>query len=66
MLGQVRVFKEQAVVVHACHGHRYWPSRVPLSGQKKSGKGVRGIRLYWQIQGSRAVRPESVAVGICE
>ena len=23
---------EQAVVVHACHGHRYQPSLVPLSG----------------------------------
>ena len=30
--GQVR--SEQAVVAHACHGHRYRPSLVPLSGTR--------------------------------
>ena len=29
-----------SVVVHACHGHRYWPLSVPLSGTgKKRGGG---------------------------
>ena len=26
---------EQAVIAHACHGHRYRPSPVPLSGTGK-------------------------------
>ena len=47
--GQVRVFKvhsDQAVVAHACHGHRYRPSTVPLTGKgkKKGGGGVRGYK----------------------
>ena len=29
-------------MAHACLGHRYWPSRVPLSGTGKKGEGVRG------------------------
>ena len=36
------MFREQAFVVHACHGHRYWPSRVPLSGQKQKWGGSKG------------------------
>ena len=27
----LRAHSEQAVVVHACHGHRYQPLPVPLS-----------------------------------
>ena len=43
----------QAAVALACHGNRYWPSPVPLSGtgEKKSGGGGGG-RLYWRVQGS--------------
>ena len=50
------------MVVHACHGHRYRPSSVPLSGtgKKKKGEGVSGTCGY---KGVRAVRPESVAGG---
>ena len=46
--GQVRsvcltAHSEQAVVAHACHGHRYGPSLVPLSGTgKKRGSKGRG------------------------
>ena len=43
--GQVRVFNEQAVVAHACHGHRYRPSPVHLSGtgiKKRGGGGSKG------------------------
>ena len=68
----VRVFKrahsEQAVVAHACHGHKYRPSPVPLSGTgKKRGEGVRGgggacTGGYKRVQ---AVRPGSVAGGGC-
>ena len=48
--------------MHACHGHRYRPSPVPLSGTgKKRGEGVRGDCLHWQYKGVGAVRPESVA-----
>ena len=36
---QVRVFnvhiQSKLVVAHACHGHRYRPSSVPLSGTGK-------------------------------
>ena len=39
---------EQDVVVHACHGHKYQPSPVPLSGTGR-------------YKGVRAVQPESVA-----
>ena len=44
---QVRVFyhahSEQAVIAHACHGHRYRPSLVPLSvPKKKGGVGTKG------------------------
>ena len=51
-------------MVHACHGHRYRPSQVPLSRteQKKEGGGsnggppaLAGTREYEQSQ------PESVA-----
>ena len=54
--GQVSVLRahsEQTVVAHACHGYRYWPSRVSLSGTgKKKGEGVRGDCLHWWVQGS--------------
>ena len=59
--GQVRsgqsvlcAHSEQTVVAHACHGYRYWPSRVSLSGRggKKGGEGVRGDCLHWWVQGS--------------
>ena len=44
--GQVSVLcahSEQTVVAHACHGYRYWPSLVPLSGTgKKKGAGSKG------------------------
>ena len=54
-LGQVRSGQSvsrahSAVVAHACHGHRYRPSPVPLSG----AGGYNGVR---------AVRLESVAGG---
>ena len=36
-----QVRSEQAVVAHACHGHRYRPLPVPLSGTgQKRGEGV--------------------------
>ena len=52
--GQVvyRAHSEQAVVAHACHGHRYRPSPAPLSGTEKRGEGVSGDRLHWRVQGS--------------
>ena len=36
---------EQAVVAHACHGHRYQSSPVPLSGteRKKKRGGGEGV-----------------------
>ena len=38
-----RAHSEQAVVAHACHGHRYRPSPVLLSGAgDKRREGVRG------------------------
>ena len=38
-----RAHSEQAVVAHACHGHRYRPSPNPLSGTgKEMAEGVRG------------------------
>ena len=33
--GHVRLFNvhiQSTVVAHACYGHRYWPSPVPLTG----------------------------------
>ena len=34
---------EEAVVAHACHGHRYRPSSVSLSGTgKKKSEGILG------------------------
>ena len=57
----LRAHSEQTVVAHACHGYRYWPSRVSLSGTgKKKGEGVRGDRLHWWVQGST-----SSPTGIC-
>ena len=35
----VVVRSEQAVVAHACHGHRYRPSPFPLSGTGGGGGG---------------------------
>ena len=45
-IGQVRsecitAYSEQAVVVHACHGHRYWHLPVPLSGT-----GITQVQIY--------------------
>ena len=63
----LRAHSEQTVVAHACHGYRYWPSRVSVSGRggKKGGEGVRGDRLHWWVQGSTSsptgIQPESVA-----
>ena len=37
----VHIHSEQAVVAHACHGHMYRPSLVPLSRTGKKGEGVR-------------------------
>ena len=34
--------QKTAVVAHACHGHRYRPSPIPLSGTEKKGEGVMG------------------------
>ena len=34
-----------------CHGHKYRPSPVPLSGTGKKGGGSKGDRLYWRVQG---------------
>ena len=58
---------EQAVVAHACHGHRYWPSLVPLSGTvKKKGRMEWGRTActgrYKRVQ---VVRPWSVAYRGC-
>ena len=69
--GQVRsvcltcTFRAQAVVAQACHGHRYQPLSVPLSGTgKKEGGGSKGgTTCTGGYKGVRAVRPESVAVG---
>ena len=49
-----RAHSEQAVVAHACHGHMYRLSPVPLSGtgKKRGGDGVSGDYLHWQVQGS--------------
>ena len=50
-----RAHSEQAVVAHACHGHRYRPSSVPRSGTEKKERG--------DMEGVQAVRPRSVAGG---
>ena len=40
-------------MAHACHGHMYQPSLVPLSRTgKKRGEGMRGDHLHWRVQGS--------------
>ena len=55
-LWPLRSHSEQAVVAHACHGHGYRPSPVPLSGTKKKGggggsKGEDVLRCYeiWNV-----------------
>ena len=58
---------EQAVVAHACHGHRYWPSLVPLSGTEKTpegwnGEGLPALAWYKRVQ---VVLPWSVACRGC-
>ena len=37
-----RALSGQAVVAHACHGHRCRPSLAPLSGTAKNWEGRRG------------------------
>ena len=37
-----RAHSEQAVVAHACHGHMYRPSSVPLFGRENIGGGGGG------------------------
>ena len=51
--------------MHACHGHRYRPLPVPLSGrgEKKGGGSKGGIACTGWYKEVRAVRPESVAGG---
>ena len=51
--GQVRLeSSEQAIVAHACHGHKCRPSSAPLSGTgEKKREGMRD-RLHGQVQGS--------------
>ena len=44
----VVVRSEQAVVAHACYGHRYRSSPFPLSGTGGGGERVRA----WGVQGS--------------
>ena len=55
---------EQAVIAHACHGHRCRPSPVPLSGTGKKGGGSKGETActdgYKRVQ---EYRPGSVAGG---
>ena len=56
-----RLHSEQTVVAHDCHGHRYLPSPVPLSGtgEKREGgsKGgppaLAGTREYEQLNRNR-------------
>ena len=49
--------------MHACHGHRYRPSPVPLSGTGKKGEGGGETACTGGYTGVLAVRPESVAGG---
>ena len=44
---------EQAVVAHACLGHRYRPSPVPLTGTGKKKGGGGGTREYEQSDWNR-------------
>ena len=43
------MFNVHIVVVHACHGHRYRPSPVPLSGTGKKGGGSKGVEIRLKL-----------------
>ena len=53
MIGQVR--SEQAVVAHACHGHRYRyrPSQVPVSGTGHSMVGIYKVKYKAEYNSTR-------------
>ena len=61
----MHMYSEQALVAHACHGHRYRLSPVPLSGtgKKKRGREKGGAACTGGCKGVWAVRPEYVAGG---
>ena len=53
LLLDIRWAQEKLLLLDACYGHRYQLSLVSLSGTgEKKGKGVRGDRLHWWVQGS--------------
>ena len=58
-----RAHSELAVVAHACYGHRYWPSSVPLSRTGKIRGG--GTICTGRYKGVQTAQPRSVAGGGC-
>ena len=56
MFNNFNALSEQAVVAHTCHGHRYWPSPIALSGTGKEKGGGGGTCTGW-YKGEQAIRP---------